>query len=148
MRDCFAIYLSTISWCQICDSIQTSYSDLWPRLCNKTFGPVFMLRLLIQRWFVACAMHAFHPMSGHNCNRYYYLLLTSFVRLFVYLFVCACALIILSEVWEAQDVIHPLMNHALISDHSSRPFVYPAGLSRVMPRPSSTRLCYQAYCLR
>ena len=76
-------------------------------------------------------------MSGRNRNRYYYLFLTSFVRLFVRSFVRALvrscarsfvrsrsrALTIPSEVRAVQDVIHPLMNHAPTSDHSSGPIL-------------------------
>ena len=148
MKDYSAIYLLTIFWYQICDSIQTSCSNLWPKLCNKTSGLVFMLKPLVQGWCVACATHTSHLISGYNCNHYYYLLSTLFVCLFMLLFVSTCALTIPSEVRETQDVIHPLINYALISDHLLRPFFHPARSSRVTSRPSSIRLCYQAYCLR
>ena len=63
--------------------------------------------------------HASYPMFGCNHNCYYYLLLTSFVCLFVRSFVCVCALTIPSEVQTVQDVILSLMNHALTSNLSS-----------------------------
>ena len=110
----------------------------------RTSGPDFVTRLLVQSscsdlWFRDDVLHASHPMSGHNHNRYYYLFSTLFVclfvRSFVYAFVCLCvrsfvrafvcarsrALTIPSEVRAVQDVIHPLMNHAPTSDHSSGP---------------------------
>ena len=66
-------------------------------------------------------------MLGHNRTRYNYLLLTSFVCLFsVVLSGLGIVLTIPSEVQAVQDGIHPLMNHALTSDHPSRPCVYPA----------------------
>ena len=37
------------------------------------------------------------------------------------------ALTILFEVRAVQDGIHPLINHALTSDHPSKPCVHPAG---------------------
>ena len=138
MRDYSAIYLPTISWCQIYDSFQTSGSDLWPRLCNETSGPVSMLRPLAQGWCVASATHASHPMSGRNRNRYYYLLSTSFVRSFSR-----------SDytLWSASG---PRRNSP--SDESRTHiqlfiWTYPLGSSRVTSRPSSTRLCYQAHYL-
>ena len=66
-------------------------------------------------------------MLGRNRTRYNYLLLTSFVcLLLLVLSDLGIALTIPSEVRVVQDEIHPLMNHALISDHPSRACVYPA----------------------
>ena len=125
--------------------IQTLYSDLWFKFHNKIPDPDFVTRFLVQ---ALCSdlwsrddvlpLYAFHPMPSRNRN--YYLLWT--------LFIYFCALTIPSEVQAVQDVINPLINHALTSDHSSRSCIYPTRLSRVTSRPSSTRLCYQAHCLR
>ena len=60
-------------------------------------------------------LHASYPMPGRNCNCYYYLFLTSFVRSFVYSYTLTTP----SEVQAVQDVIYLLINHALTSNHSS-----------------------------
>ena len=39
----------------------------------------------------------------------------------IIIIICSCTLIIPSEVQVVQDVIHALINHALTSDHLSRP---------------------------
>ena len=63
-------------------------------------------------------------MPGCNRTRYNYLLSASFVRLFsVVLSGLGIALTIPSEVQAVQDGIHPLMNYALTSDHSSGPIL-------------------------
>ena len=61
-------------------------------------------------------------MPGRNRTCYNSPLSASFVRLFsVVLSGLGIALTIPSEVRAVQDGIHPLMNHALTSDHSSGP---------------------------
>ena len=61
-------------------------------------------------------------MPGRNRTYYNYLFLISFVCLFsVVLSGWGIALTIPSEVRAVQDGIHPLMNYALTSDHSSGP---------------------------
>ena len=144
MKDYSAIYLLTISWCQICDLIQTSCSDFWPRLCNETSGLVFMLRHLVEGWYVAFAMHASHPMPGRNYNRYYYPLLTSFVCSFVRSFVRAD--------YSLRSASGPRRNSS--SDKSRthiQPFIRtrprkPTGSSRVISRSSILALLPQDIC--
>ena len=67
-------------------------------------------------------------MPGCNRTRYNYLLLASFVCLFVCLSLVVLsglgiALTIPSEVRAVQDRILPLMNHALTFDYSSGPIL-------------------------
>ena len=63
-------------------------------------------------------------MPGRNHTRYNYLLSTLFVCSFlIVLSSFGIALTIPSEVLAIQDGIHPLMNHALTSDHSSGPIL-------------------------
>ena len=64
-------------------------------------------------------MHTSHSIPGRHRNYYYYLLSI----LFVYSFDPT----IFSEVQAVQDIIHPLMNHTLTSDHLLRPCVHLAG---------------------
>ena len=61
---------------------------------------------------------------------------------------CSYALTILSEIQAVHDIMYLLINHAFTSDNLSRPCVYLSKLSRFMSQPSSTRLCYQAHCLK
>ena len=57
---------------------------------------------------------------------------------------CSHDLTILSEVQAVQDEIHPLTNHALISDHSPGSIrVQPVESSRVRSRPSTLALLPQ-----
>ena len=141
MRDCSTISLLTISWCQICDSIYTLCSDFWPRLGNKTFGPVLMLKPLVQGWCFVFATHASHPIPGRNCNRYYYPLSILFVCLFV------CSFVYFDySLWNMSG---PRRNLPFNESRTHiRPFIRtrphkPAGSSRVTSRPSTFALLLQ-----
>ena len=67
-------------------------SDLW-------LDPDLMFRPLIQGWYVAFATHASHPLSGRNRNCYYYLLSTSFVRIFAHSCVCSLVRLYVRSFW-------------------------------------------------
>ena len=125
--------------------------ELWSRLRNEISDLDLMLRPLIQRWYIA-----FVPVFFIQC-------LLIIVIIIIICFwhcsnICAWSIIwlenysyaltIFSEIQVVKDIICPLINHALTSNHLSRSCIYPIRLSRVMYRLSSIKLCYWAHCLK